>query len=126
MGLFWWLPFGSVPEVSADELVAMMRKDRKSQPQLLDVRGPGEWGTAHIAGAVNVPVTKLGPRIGGLRLDRTRPIVALCRSGGRSKVAVRLLQRHGFEGASELRGGMQAWQRAGLPVEAESAGQNGR
>jgi rhodanese-related sulfurtransferase len=122
MGLFWWLPFGSVPEVSADELVAMIRKEGSAKPQLLDVRGAGEWGTGHVPGAISAPVTKLGSRIGALGLDRTRPIVAMCRTGGRSKVAVRLLQRHGFEGASELRGGMQAWQRAGLPVEAESAG----
>ena len=122
MGLFWWLPFGSVPEVSADELVAMIRKEGSAKPQLLDVRGTGEWGTGHVPGAISAPVTKLGSRIVALGLDRTRPIVAMCRTGGRSKVAVRLLQRHGFEGASELRGGMQAWQRAGLPVEAESAG----
>ncbi|MGB2815766.1 MAG: rhodanese-like domain-containing protein [Burkholderiaceae bacterium] len=122
MGLFWWLPFGSVPEVSADELVAMIRKEGSAKPQLLDVRGAGEWGTGHVRGAISAPVTKLGARIDALGLDRTRPIVAMCRTGGRSKVAVRLLQRHGFEGASELRGGMQAWQRAGLPVEAESAG----
>jgi rhodanese-related sulfurtransferase len=122
MGLFWWLPFGSVPEVSSDELVAMIRKDGSAKPQILDVRAGGEWGTGHIAGALNVPVTQFGSLLAALRLDRKRPIVAVCRSGGRSKVAVRLLQRHGFEGASELRGGMQAWQRAGLPVEVDSAG----
>ena len=122
MGLLWWLPFGSVPEVSADALVAMTGKDGSAKPQILDVRGRGEWGTGHIAGARNAPVTQLGSLVASLRLDRTRPIVAVCRSGGRSKVAVRLLQRHGFANASELRGGMQAWQRAGLPVDAESAG----
>ena len=122
MGLFWWLPFGSVPEVSADELVAMIRKEGSAKPQLLDVRGTGEWGTGHIPGARNAPVTKLGSLIASLRLDRTRPIVAVCRSwraqqGGGAPAAASWLRS-----ASELRGGMQAWQRAGLPVEAESAG----
>jgi hypothetical protein len=43
MGLFWWLPFGSVPEVSAEVLAAMAGKDGSAKPQILDVRGRGEW-----------------------------------------------------------------------------------
>ena len=78
--------------------------------QLIDVRSGDEWRAGHVAGALNVPVTQLGARIAALRLDGTRPIVAMCRSGGRSKVAVRLLQRHGFGNACELQGGMRAWQ----------------
>ena len=90
MGLFWWLPFGKVPGVSAQQLDTM-RADGTRAVQLIDVRSGDEWRAGHIAGALNVPVTQLGSRIAALRLDGTRPIVAMCRSGGRSKVAVRLL-----------------------------------
>ena len=121
MGMFWWLPFGKVPAVSPPQLEAM-RKDATQAAQLIDVRSGDEWRAGHIAGALNVPVTQLGSRIAALRLDGTRPIVAMCRSGGRSKVAVRLLQRHGFGSACELQGGMRAWQRAGLPLEVDSTG----
>jgi len=117
--MFWWLPFGKVPAVSPLQFAAM-RKDAAQPAQLIDVRSGNEWRAGHIAGALNVPVTQLGSRIAGLRLDGTRPIVAMCRSGGRSKVAVRLLQRHGFGNVCELRGGMRAWQQAGLPVEGEA------
>ena len=119
MGLFWWWPFGKVPAVSPQQLDTM-RRDATRGAQLIDVRSGDEWRTGHVAGALNVPVTQLGARIAALRLDGTRPIVAMCRSGGRSKVAVRLLQRHGFESACELQGGMRAWQRAGLPVEGDA------
>ena len=121
MGMFWWLPFGKVPAVSAQQLDTM-RKDGSQAAQLIDVRSGDEWRAGHIAGALNVPVTQLSSRIAALRLDGTRPIVAICRSGGRSKVAVRLLRRHGFESACELQGGMRAWQQAGLPVEVDSTG----
>ncbi len=119
MGMFWWLPFGKVPAVSPQQLETM-RRDASQAAQLIDVRSGDEWRAGHIAGALNVPVTQLGARIAALRLDGTRPIVAMCRSGGRSKVAVRLLQRRGFRDVFELQGGMRAWQKAGLPVEAEA------
>ncbi len=121
MGMFWWLPFGKVPGISPQQLDEMRRAEAQTA-QLIDVRSGDEWRAGHIDGALNVPVTQLGSRIAALRLDGTRPIVAMCRSGGRSKVAVRLLQRHGFGNACELQGGMRAWKRAGLPLEVDSTG----
>ena len=116
MGLFWWMPFGKVPEISAAKL-DMMRKEGSAQPQIIDVRTDTEWRSGHIAGAIHVPITELGSRIASLPLDETRPIVAICRAAHRSIPAVRLLQRHGFRSACQLQGGMLAWRRAELPVE---------
>jgi rhodanese-related sulfurtransferase len=120
MGLFWWWPFGKVPEVPASELDTMRGKDR-TRPQLVDVRAPTEWRSGHIAGAINVPITELGSRITGLKLDPKRPIVAICRSAHRSIPAVRLLRQHGFDDVCQLQGGMIAWVKAGLAVEGERA-----
>jgi rhodanese-related sulfurtransferase len=116
MGMFWWWPFGKVPEVSANQLDAM-RREGHVVPQLLDVRTPGEWGSGHIAGAINVPITEFGARIASLRLDPTRPIIAICRSAHRSVPAVRLLRQHGLDKASQLQGGMLAWLKEGFAVE---------
>ena len=118
MGLFWWWPFGKVPEIAASRLDAMRR--RGPRPQLVDVRTPAEWGSGHIAGAISAPITELGSRIAGLNLDPKRPIVAICRSAHRSVPAVRLLRQHGFDNACQLQGGMLAWLKAGLAVEADS------
>ena len=115
MGMFWWWPFGKVPEIEASDL-DRLRRGASSPPQLIDVRGVDEWRSGHVDGAIHVPLTQLGARMAGLRLDPTRPIVAMCRSGGRSRIAVRVLVRHGYADACQLRGGMRAWQRAGLPV----------
>lgn len=118
MGWFWWWPFGSVPEISAQQL-AVLCKHGSAPPQLLDVRTSTEWRSGHIAGAINVPIAEFNSRIDGLRLEGTRPIIAICRSAHRSVPAVRLLQRQGFRNACQLQGGMLAWHKAALPVEGD-------
>jgi rhodanese-related sulfurtransferase len=61
--MFWWVPFGKVPAVSAQQLDTM-RKDGSQAAQLIDVRSGDEWRAGHIADAINVPVTQLSaPRI---------------------------------------------------------------
>ncbi len=112
MTLPWWLPFGAVPEVTADELGRSLAGE--TPPILLDVRTPAEFRAGHIAGATNVPVTRLANELPALTLDPRRPVVAVCATAHRSIPAVRLLQRHGLA-ARQLAGGMLAWRRAGLP-----------
>jgi AhpD family alkylhydroperoxidase len=116
MELFWWWPYGEVPEISARQVEAL-RKDASKPPQLIDVRTGTEWRAGHIAGAMHVPITELHARLPGLQLDGERPIIAICRAAHRSPPAVRLLRRYGFDHACQLQGGMLAWQQSGLPVE---------
>ena len=65
MGMFWWWPFGKVPEVSPQQLDAL-RKDGAAPPQIIDVRTTMEWRSGHIAGAVHVPISDLGSRVASL------------------------------------------------------------
>lgn len=111
---FWWWPFGRVPEIDVHELHS--RLQGRSPPQIVDVRTELEWRTGHIATAISVPVTRLREVLPSLDLDRNRPVVAICRTAHRSIPAVRVLRELGFD-AAQLREGMQAWWRAGLPVE---------
>ncbi len=112
--LFWWLPFGTAPEIAPQDLAKLMKRVGK-RPQILDVRTDQEWRQGHISGAVHVPLTDLRTRIGELSLDPSRPIVAVCLSGHRSVPAVRLLTLHGYGSAVQLAGGMMAWRHSGLP-----------
>ena len=112
MKIPWWLPVGTVPEVTASTLATQL--ERGEAPQLVDVRTQSEFRAGHIAGAVNVPITEARERLASLALDATRPVVAICLSAHRSIPAVRLLQRAGFD-AVHLAGGMLAWRAAGLP-----------
>ena len=114
-GVPWWLPFGSVPEVDAAELARSL--SGSGRPLLIDVREPSEWSAGHIAGSVNVPIARLPARLESLEMEPGRPVVAICLSGHRSIPAVRLLSRRSAE-VRQLRGGMLAWRRAGLPERA--------
>lgn len=101
----------TVPEVDIEEA----ERRHGSGAQLVDVRERVEWNEARIPGTVHIPLGDLARRTG--ELDTTKPVVALCRSGNRSKTAVQILQRAGFGDASSMAGGIVAWTRAGKPVE---------
>ncbi len=109
-----WLPVGKVPEVSAQALQTAMGSS--TPPRILDVRTAVEWRKSRIAGALNIPVTELGSRIGELPFNRDEPIVAICLSAHRSIPAVRLLKQEGYKDVRQLQGGMLAWWHAGLPA----------
>ncbi|MGZ4463226.1 MAG: rhodanese-like domain-containing protein [Gaiellaceae bacterium] len=82
----------------------------------LDVREHFEWRSAHIAGALHIPLAELGARLA--ELPRERTIVAVCRSGSRSALVTAALRDRGYE-ALNLAGGMLEWQARGLPIEPE-------
>jgi rhodanese-related sulfurtransferase len=86
---------------------------------LLDVREPEEWRAGHIAGSQHIPLGQLRERLGEIPKDRT--IVAVCRHGNRSDAATRGLRTLGYT-VENLEGGVTAWTRAGLPLEAEGGG----
>ena len=112
MNVPWWLPFGRVPEIDAAALFQRLDGDRG--PQLVDVRTPAEFAAGHVRGAVSLPVTSLPSRVEALRLDPSRPVVAICLTAHRSVAAVRLLRRRGYD-AAQLAGGMLAWRARRLP-----------
>lgn len=77
----------------------------------LDVREPDEFAAGHIPAAIHVPLGDLEARLS--ELPRDRPIVTYCASGDRSASAESILERHGFERSSALKGGFDAWRDAG-------------
>jgi len=92
------------------------------QLQLVDVRERAEFDDAlgHIAGARLLPLGELAAHAD--QLDRERPVVTVCRAGGRSAQATTLLQRAGFSKVANLAGGMLRWHAQGLPVEGSAGG----
>src|SRR3954451_7035801 len=88
--------------------------------QILDVREPEEFTgpLGHIEGAILIPLGELAERADELAKDR--PVVAVCRAGGRSAQATVLLQQAGFSDVANLTGGMLRWRAEGHPVEGGS------
>ena len=83
---------------------------------VLDVREPSEYKSGHIAGSVLIPVGQVNARFEELLQYKDQPMLVVCGSGARSAAAIGMLSKRGFSNLSNLKGGMDAWRGAKLPV----------
>ncbi len=95
------------------EITITEPEQRRATDQLLDVREDFEVTEGMILGAIHIPMGELNTRLD--EIDRSRPVIVLCRSGNRSARVADALTGAGFT-ADTMAGGMTAWQGAGLPV----------
>lgn len=98
------------PEIPPVELKSLLANDCC----LVDVREPVEHAEEHIAGAKLIPLGQLEKR--AAEIDRSAPVVVMCRSGKRGMEALKKLEALGISNVRNLEGGMLAWKAAGLPV----------
>ena len=103
---------GDVPTVRVEDLPA--------DAVLLDVREDDEWSGGHIAGAIHIPMNQVPQRLSydPGPLTPGTPIVVVCKVGGRSAQVTAWLRRQGYD-ATNLQGGMLAWDAANRPMEAD-------
>ncbi len=83
---------------------------------LVDVREPYEREAGHIADTRHVPFAQLSQQAD--TVDRERPVVFYCRSGGRSAIATQAFRASGYP-AYNMAGGLLAWVEKGLPIRPE-------
>jgi rhodanese-related sulfurtransferase len=79
---------------------------------IVDVRTKPERKEGGAAGSIHYSLDSLNQRLPALR---GKKVLAICRSGNRSGTAARFLEQNGIE-ARNVKGGMIAWERAGLPI----------
>ena len=104
---------GALPTIDVAEAERRMRDD-PSNPILLDVREPAEFAAVRAPDAVLVPMSTFMDHVGDLPTDR--PLMVVCHMGGRSAAVAGYLIRAGRTDVVNVAGGMDAWERAGLPV----------
>jgi hydroxyacylglutathione hydrolase len=82
---------------------------------VLDVRSDDEWAEGHIAGAKHLFAGRIaqGADPG---LDHEQRIALICGTGYRSAFAASHLLQRGYHHLINVRGGMEAWEAAGLPT----------
>lgn len=80
--------FGMGPKVDLKEVM-------KNGATILDVRTKGEYAEGHVKGSLHIPLDQLEQNIKKIRKDK--PVIACCRSGARSGMAVDILKRHNIE-----------------------------
>ncbi len=96
--------------ISPNEAVALMNSDAT----VVDLRSQEAFARGHIVNARNIPFDELDTR--KETLDKNKPLVAVSEAGMKSNKAVASLRIAGFESAYGLKGGMNAWTQAGMPV----------
>ena len=84
-------------------------KEYRAVPQaiLLDVRTPEEYRGGHVPGSRNLPLQQI-EKITSVAEKKETPLFVYCQSGARSRQAVSLLQRMGYENVNNI-GGMAAY-----------------
>lgn len=110
---------------SRPELVAATRRlsapyaakllSSSQPPAVIDVRTPRERDLKYIAGSIAVSLNHLVENLD--QLPKDRPLLVYCAGGYRSSIAASLLQRGGFQGVSEIAGGIVGWETANLPIQ---------
>lgn len=83
---------------------------------LVDVREDSEYREGHVQDSLHVPLSRLSNEVGTLENHKEKPIIVGCRSGHRSARACGILRRQGFQQVYNLKGGIMAWQSAGMPL----------
>lgn len=104
---------GGASGLNPTQVVQLMNREKAT---VVDVCEPGEFATGHILGAKNLPLGQLETQLAQTVKNKATPLVLVCASGMRSRRAVAIAKKLGYENAQSLVGGMGAWRTAGLPV----------
>jgi len=103
------------PPITQEQLLEL-QASRDPELLVLDVRSPEEYAAGHVPGAVNVPYDQVAQRLAEIPKDKD--VVLYCRSGRRTGIAAEVLESNGYTRLQHLQGDMEAWVKAGRPVEA--------
>jgi len=106
--------------IEVDELASRLKE--RPGIAVIDVRGPDEFTgpLGHIADASSIPVSELPQRLVEIADLKDRPVILVCRTDKRSATAAALLRDAGFRDVGVLRGGMEQWNRKGLPIDRDT------
>lgn len=92
--------------VTAEEMQSILELE---DAQLVDVRTPEEFEEIRIANAQNIDY--MSPTFDDdiSKLDKNKPVVLYCKSGGRSAKCAQKLKEAGFKKIYDLEGGISKW-----------------
>lgn len=119
--------------IVANELHGTLRGGRRLTPveavrlsndrdaRFLDVRTPADFKRGHVFGAVNIPAAKIDSSPKEIGKLKTAPLIVYCALGATAPGVVEKLRKQGVEEVYAMRGGINAWQNAGMPISTKSS-----
>jgi len=84
--------------------------------QVIDIRTGAEFSNGYIEGAKNIDFYQRDFVQNVSQLDKEKPLAIYCKSGGRTKDALKMLANEGFKSIYALKGGLLAWENAGYTL----------
>jgi rhodanese-related sulfurtransferase len=102
---------GGVKDIGPVDATRMLNHDNAI---MIDMRTDKDYRAGHIVNAMHAPDSD--KNISRLEKYRDRPVIVYCRSGNQSVGVCRRLSKQGFASVYNLKGGIQGWQRADLPL----------
>lgn len=95
----------------AEEISAELGKEKvKNGAILVDVRSPEEYAEGHVEGAKNIPIDSLPGSLSKFGENKDQEIVLYCRSGRRSGMVEKILEKNGYKFVYNS-GGLADWQK---------------
>jgi rhodanese-related sulfurtransferase len=105
---------GEIKLVTAEEMHTLIEQ---KDVQLVDVRTPEEYKSGYINHSQNIDFNSPTFDEDVLKLDKNKPVLLYCRSGGRSAKCAEKLKAAGFVKIFDLEGGITKWKFDGFEIE---------
>ena len=99
--------------ISPEEMQTLLELD---DVQIVDVRTPEEYKNGFIDNSQNIDFNSPTFDEDITRLDKTKPVILYCKSGGRSAKCSKKLKDAGFVKIYDLNGGITQWKFKGLQL----------
>ncbi len=111
-----------------NEILRILRGERRLGPAeavrvinsedalVIDVRSAADFKKGHILNARNIALARLSEHEKELAKFKERPILCYCALGSTAPQACERLRKMGFNTVYSLKGGLNAWEGASLPV----------
>jgi rhodanese-related sulfurtransferase len=100
--------------LTAGAAVQLINRERAV---VVDVSEPKEFAAGRVGGSKNVPLEQFEDKLPGAVKNKALPLILVCASGIRSKRALAMAKKLGYEQAQVLAGGLKAWKEANLPLD---------
>lgn len=103
-----------VKQISTQDLTFLMNRE---EGVALDIRKEKDFKSGHILDSINLSSEKINNNgLTSLEKHKDKPIIVVCYTGMTAAQIGSKLSKEGFSKVSILKGGMNSWTSAGLPV----------
>ena len=114
--LFWNLFYDTLSGIKLLLPAEITRLINHEDARVIDIRPQADFEKGHIIDAINFSVDQLSEQTDKLKQYKDKGIILCCASGAVATKEARKLMNAGFEKVYCLKGGVLAWQNAGLPL----------